>query len=57
VPDAIERLIRCYLEHRDSEEERFIDTVHRIGTESFKASLYGKADPRQNARDRQLAVA
>ena len=29
VPDAIERLIRCYLEHRDSEEERFVDTVAR----------------------------
>jgi sulfite reductase (NADPH) hemoprotein beta-component len=57
VPDAIERLVRCYLDRRDSEEERFIDTIHRIGTEPFKASLYGKADPRQHARDRHLAAA
>ena len=57
VPDAIERLVHRYLELRDSEEERFIDTVHRVGVESFKAHLYAKADQAPAARDRQLAAA
>ena len=37
VPDVIERLIETYLELRDSENERFVDVVHRIGVEPFKA--------------------
>jgi len=41
VPEVIERLIGCYLERRDSEAERFIDVVHRIGHEPFKKSVYG----------------
>ncbi|OGA12975.1 MAG: sulfite reductase [Betaproteobacteria bacterium RIFCSPLOWO2_02_FULL_63_19] len=40
VPDVIERLIGCYLEYRDSEAERFIDVVHRIGHDPFKKSVY-----------------
>jgi sulfite reductase (NADPH) hemoprotein beta-component len=57
VPDAIERLIRCYLDHRESDEERFVDTVARIGVAPFKEYVYGK--PRQEAADRprQLAAA
>jgi len=43
VPDVIARLIRCYLEHRDSEAERFIDVVHRIGHEPFKKRVYASA--------------
>lgn len=43
VPDAVERLIRTYLDHRDSEHERFIDTVHRIGIEPFKGNVYDHA--------------
>jgi sulfite reductase (NADPH) hemoprotein beta-component len=57
VPDVIERLIRCYLDRRDSEAERFIDLVHRIGTEPFKEYVYGKADPQSPRRNRQLASA
>ena len=36
VPAAIERLIEVYLERRDSDVERFIDVVHRIGVAPFK---------------------
>jgi sulfite reductase (NADPH) hemoprotein beta-component len=55
VPWVIERLIQTYLEHRESEEERFVDCVHRIGIEPFRESVYGRADsPR---RDREAAVA
>src|SRR4029079_10011699 len=31
IPDVIERLIDTYLEMRDSENERFVDVVHRAG--------------------------
>ena len=57
VPEVIERLIRCYLDRRDSEAERFIDVVHRIGAEFFKEYVYGKADPQSPRRRRHLAVA
>ncbi|MFZ5509371.1 MAG: nitrite/sulfite reductase [Pseudomonadota bacterium] len=42
VPDVVEKLIETYLEHR-TEEERFIDTLRRIGVEPFKARVYGSA--------------
>jgi sulfite reductase (NADPH) hemoprotein beta-component len=57
IPDVIERLIRCYLDRRDSEAERFIDVVRRIGIEPFKEYVYGKADPKSPRGRRQLAVA
>lgn len=57
IPDVIEKLIDCYLEHRDSEAERFVDVVHRIGIEPFKESVYGNADQRAAHRHRQLATA
>jgi sulfite reductase (NADPH) hemoprotein beta-component len=57
VPDAIERLVRCYLGLRDSEEERFIDVVQRVGVAPFKAHLYGTADQRPSAPARHLAAA
>jgi len=41
VPDVIERLVGCYLVHRDSPAERFVDVVHRIGPDPFKDSVYG----------------
>ena len=56
VPDVVERLIECYLEHRDSDAERFIDVAHRIGPEPFKDYVYGKADPQSPRRRRQLAA-
>ena len=56
VPDAIERVIEVYLERRDSDAERFIDVVRRIGTEPFKERVYGKADS-QAKRDRRPVAA
>ena len=41
VPDVIEKLIELYLAQRDSEAERFIDVVRRIGIEPFKEHVYG----------------
>jgi sulfite reductase (NADPH) hemoprotein beta-component len=46
VPDVIEKLIECYLEHRDSDAERFIDVVQRIGVQPFKERVYGQPDQR-----------
>src|SRR6266850_2091579 len=57
VPDVIERLIECYLERRDSEAERFVDVVHRIGIEPFKEKVYGSADQAAARRHRERAVA
>ena len=57
VPDVIEKLIEVYLAGREGEEERFIDTVRRIGIEPFKDYVYGTdhQTPRRNSR--QLAAA
>ena len=57
VPDVIERLIECYLEMRDSEAERFVEVVHRLGIEPFKQKVYGNADQRAARRHREPAVA
>jgi sulfite reductase (NADPH) hemoprotein beta-component len=57
VPDVVESLIECYLARRDSEVERFIDVVQRIGVEPFKEQVYGKADQRSPRRQRDAAVA
>jgi sulfite reductase (NADPH) hemoprotein beta-component len=57
VPDVIERLIDCYLERRDSDAERFIDVVHRVGIEPFKEKVYGNAHQRAARRQRESAVA
>ncbi len=57
VGAAVERLIACYLEHRDSDAERFIDTVRRLGIEPFKEYVYGKSHSSRTHRERQLASA
>jgi sulfite reductase (NADPH) hemoprotein beta-component len=57
VPAVIERLVACYLERRDSEAERFVDVVHRIGLEPFKESVYGNAHQRAASRLRERALA
>ncbi len=41
VPGVIERLIETYLEER-TPEERFIDTLRRIGPAPFKARVYDR---------------
>ncbi len=50
VPDVIERLIETYLEERDSDAERFVDVVHRVGIEPFKRNVYARADQAPAAR-------
>jgi len=57
VPQVIEKLVACYLERRDSEAERFVDVVHRIGLEPFKESVYGNAHQRAASRSRERALA
>ncbi len=57
VPDVIEKLIETYLARRDSEEERFIDVVRRIGIEPFKEHVYGNYHQTQKNSQRQLAAA
>ena len=41
MPDVIEGLVETYLEYR-TQDERFVDTVHRIGIAPFKARVYGE---------------
>jgi len=53
VPDVIERLIECYLERRDSEAERFVDVVHRIGIPPFKERVYANAHQGPSHRSRE----
>ena len=57
VPDVIEKLIDLYLARRDSEEERFVDLVRRIGIEPFKEHVYGVRHQATASRSRQLAAA
>lgn len=40
IPDVIHRLIQTYLRLRDSEAERFIDVVERLGIGPFKEDVY-----------------
>ncbi|HTK02762.1 MAG TPA: nitrite/sulfite reductase [Bordetella sp.] len=44
VPGVVETLIHTYLRLRDSEEERFVDVVARVGIDPFKTDVYGSAD-------------
>ena len=57
VPDFVEKLIATYLQRRDSEAERFIDVVRRIGIEPFREQVYGNTDQKRKHRSRQLAAA
>jgi sulfite reductase (NADPH) hemoprotein beta-component len=57
VPDVVESLIACYLERRDSEAERFIDVVRRVGAEPFKERVYGSRDHQAPRRTGQLEAA
>ena len=42
MPDVVERLIEVYIERRH-EDERFVDTVRRLGIEPFKERVYAAA--------------
>ena len=43
MPDVIARLIETYVDHRHA-DERFIDTVRRVGVEPFKERVYATTD-------------
>lgn len=43
MPGVIQRLIEVYIQERTA-EERFIDTVRRIGVAPFKAHVYAKGE-------------
>ena len=53
IPNVVGKLIEVYLESRDSDAERFVDTVWRIGIEPFKERVYGTHHPA--AEDRRAA--
>ena len=40
VADTIAKLLEVYLEERQDEDERFLDTVRRIGIEPFQERVY-----------------
>ncbi len=42
IPDVVEKIIDCYIAKREGEDERFIDTVRRIGLEPFKQQVYAR---------------
>ena len=50
VPEVIGKLVDVYLKRRDSDAERFVDTVWRIGVEPFKERVYGKHHQAQESR-------
>ena len=39
IPDVVQRLLEVYVRER-TDEERFIDTVRRLGIAPFKAHVY-----------------
>jgi sulfite reductase (NADPH) hemoprotein beta-component len=41
--DVIARLIETYIDVRH-EDERFVDTVRRVGLDPFKERVYAQAD-------------
>ena len=43
VPAAVERVVRLYLDLRTSDSERFIDTLERLGRETFAGALHEPA--------------
>ena len=43
MPEVIERLVETFDEQRQG-DERFIDTVQRVGIEPFKARVYRKVE-------------
>ena len=40
VADTIEKILGVYLRERQGEDERFLDTVRRIGVEPFRERVY-----------------
>ncbi len=56
VADAVERLIAVFVERRHP-DERFIETVERLGLEPFKERVYEqRAAPHSRSQDRQRSL-
>jgi len=53
MPEVVQRLIDVYIQER-TDEERFIDTVRRIGVAPFKAHVY--ADKNLAAKEAKMEV-
>ncbi len=53
VPDVIEALVDNYLAHRFG-NERFSDTLRRVGVTSFKNRVYGESRPTQIPNERRV---
>ena len=43
MPDVIDRLLETYVAER-RDDERFVDTVRRVGLEPFKERVYRDSD-------------
>ena len=43
IVSAVERIVKTYLEHRNSADETFLETYRRVGMAPFKAVLYPEA--------------
>ena len=50
MPDVITSLINNYIDNRH-DDERFIDTVRRIGVDSFKTRVYAERSARLEAKE------
>jgi sulfite reductase (NADPH) hemoprotein beta-component len=50
MPDVVSSLINTYIDNRH-EDERFIDTVRRIGVEPFKTRVYAERSARLEAKE------
>ncbi|MCD0502159.1 nitrite/sulfite reductase [Bordetella petrii] len=57
VPDVVERLVHTYLRLRDSDAERFIDVVDRVGIAPFKEDVYSDPAVAKAAPAREVAHA
>ncbi|WP_136635036.1 nitrite/sulfite reductase [Pseudooceanicola onchidii] len=49
ITDAIERIVRAYLEHREGPDETFLMAYRRLGLDPFKAALYDDAKGKAHA--------
>ena len=55
MPDVVDQIIKVYIENR-REEERFLDTLDRIGIDPFKNRVYeGRAHGKAKAAQKEIA--
>jgi sulfite reductase (NADPH) hemoprotein beta-component len=52
MPDVVDSLINTYIDNRH-EDERFIDTVRRVGIEPFKTRVYAERAVRTEAHPQE----